>query len=99
MTRILLLVLALLPTVVASADDTLRCGSKIVRIGMTEEEVRGYCGQPSSSRVEEQDVRAAGRLVGKTEIHIWRYDRAAGQMPAELVFDEGKLKSISYMKM
>jgi len=97
MSRMFLLVLAMLLAAGAGADDTLRCGSKIVRVGMTEEEVRGYCGQPSSSRIEEQDVRSGGRLIGKTEIHIWRYDRAAGQMPADLVFDQGKLKSISYV--
>jgi hypothetical protein len=49
MSRMFLLVLAMLLAAGAGADDTLRCGSKIVRVGMTEEEVRGYCGQTWSS--------------------------------------------------
>jgi len=99
MRKLLVFVMAVGLATAAQGEDTLRCGSKIVRIGMTDEDVKGYCGQPSSSRIEEQDVRVGGRLIGKTEIHIWRYDRAAGQRPAELVFDEGKLKSITYMSM
>ena len=79
-----------------SADDTLRCGSKIVRTGMTMTEVKGYCGNPSSSSVEEQDVRSGNRVVGKTQVHTWRYDRASGQRTAVLEFDLEKLMSISY---
>ncbi|MDH4108774.1 MAG: DUF2845 domain-containing protein [Gammaproteobacteria bacterium] len=99
MQKALVLMALVLAAAAAHGDETLRCGSKIVRLGMSIEEVRGYCGEPSSARVEEQDVRAGGRLVGKTEIHIWRYDRAAGQMPADLVFDQDKLKSITYVTM
>ena len=80
----------------ASADDTLRCGSKIVRTGMTMSEVKGYCGSPSSSSVEEQDVRSGNRVVGKTQVHTWRYDRGSGQRTAVLEFDQEKLMSISY---
>ncbi len=87
--------LFILPTS-AYAEDTLRCGSKIVRTGMTMEEVKQYCGDPSSTSIEEQDVRAGPRVVGKTEIHTWRYDRASGQRTAVLVFDQQKLMSISY---
>jgi hypothetical protein len=78
------------------ADDTLRCGSKIVRTGMTMEEVKKYCGNPSSTSIEEQDVRAGPRVVGKTQIHFWRYDRASGQRTAVLEFDQQKLMSITY---
>lgn len=63
---------------------------------MTMGEVKQYCGNPSSTSIEEQDVRAGPRVVGKTEIHTWRYDRASGQRTAVLVFDQQKLMSISY---
>jgi hypothetical protein len=80
----------------AYAEDTLRCGGKIVRVGMTMEEVKKYCGNPSSTSIEVQDVRAGPRVVGKTEIHTWRYDRASGQRTAVLEFDQQELKSITY---
>ncbi|MDX1403585.1 MAG: DUF2845 domain-containing protein [Woeseiaceae bacterium] len=86
----------LLLSIPATADDTLRCGSKIVRTGMTMENVKEYCGNPSSTSIEVQDVRSGPRVVGTTEIHIWRYDRAAGQRTAVLEFDRQKLMSISY---
>lgn len=79
-----------------AAEDTLRCGNKIVRTGMSMTEVKEYCGDPSSTSIEVQDVRAGPRVVGQTEIHTWRYDRAAGQRTAVLEFDQQKLMSISY---
>ncbi len=94
--RLIVLTLTLVLASSAFAEDTLRCGSKIVRTGMTMEEVKQYCGNPSSTSIEEQDVRAGPRVVGKTEIHTWRYDRASGQRTAVLVFDQQKLMSISY---
>ena len=83
-------------TLSAAADDTLRCGSKIVRTGMTMTEVKKYCGNPSSTSIEEHDVHAGPRVVGKTEIHTWRYNRASGQRTAILEFDQEKLMSITY---
>lgn len=94
--RLIILTLTLVLASSAFAEDTLRCGSKIVRTGMTMGEVKQYCGNPSSTSIEEQDVRAGPRVVGKTEIHTWRYDRASGQRTAVLVFDQQKLMSISY---
>ena len=80
----------------AIADDTLRCGSKIVQTGMTMTEVKKYCGNPSSTSIEEQNVHAGPRVVGTTEIHTWRYNRASGQRTAVLEFDQEKLMSITY---
>ncbi len=83
-------------TLPASGDDTLRCGSKIVQTGMTMTEVKKYCGNPSSTAIEEQDVRAGPRVVGKTQIHTWRYNRSSTQRTAVLEFDLDKLMSITY---
>jgi hypothetical protein len=79
-----------------SFAESLRCGNKLVDPGTTMEQVRQFCGKPSSSSVEEQDVRSGNRVVGKTEVHTWRYRRGAGQNTAVLVFDQDKLKSITY---
>ena len=94
--RVALATAFLLMTLSAAADDTLRCGSKIVRTGMTMTEVKKYCGNPSSTSMEEQDVHAGPRVVGTTQIHTWRYNRASGQRTAVLEFDLEKLKSITY---
>jgi hypothetical protein len=80
----------------ALADDSLRCGSKLVRIGMSMEDVQEYCGSPSSSSIENQNVHSGNRVVGTTQIHTWHYDRGAGQRTAVLEFDQEKLRSIHY---
>ncbi len=91
----IILLIALLWAATSNAD-TLRCGSKIVDTGMSMAEVKKYCGNPSSTSIEEQDVRAGPRVVGKTQIHTWRYNRASGQRTAVLEFDREKLMSITY---
>lgn len=94
--RAVLFALLLFSAAPAMAQDTLRCGPKIVQIGMTMAEVREHCGEPSSTRIEEQDVHAGPRVVGKTEIHFWRYERLSGQRTAVLEFDQQELRSITY---
>ncbi len=98
MPRLILLLLAMLGIDAAIAQETLRCGSKIVTTGMSMDEVRKYCGAPTSSEIEEHDVRAGPRVIGKTELHIWRYRRASGQRTAVLEFDQDKLLTIKYEK-
>ncbi len=96
--RLALLMLVLTGAGMAHAQDTLRCGSKIVRIGMNATEVQKYCGKPSSTEVEEHDVRSGGRVVGKTQLNIWTYNRASTQNSAVLEFDQDKLMSISFAR-
>lgn len=93
----LVLMVALLGICTSPAfAETLRCGSKIVDTGMSMAEVKKHCGQPSSTKVEEQDVRSGNRVVGTTQLHIWRYNRMSGQDAAVLEFDQDKLMSIKY---
>lgn len=82
----------------AHAQDTLRCGGKIVSVGMTATDVQKHCGKPSSTDVEEHDVRSGGRVTGKTQLNIWTYNRASGQNAAVLKFDQDKLLSIEYVR-
>jgi hypothetical protein len=87
--------------IVASAPasaDTLRCGNKIVETGMTQDEVRQHCGNPSSTEVEEHDVRAGPRVIGTTQLHIWTYNRASGQNAAVLEFDQDTLLAITFVR-
>jgi len=82
----------------AAMGDTLRCGSKIVETGMTQAEIKKYCGKPSATEIEEHDVRSGNRVVGKTELHIWTYNRGSGQNAAVLEFDQEKLLSIKFVR-
>jgi hypothetical protein len=81
-----------------AAQETLRCGSKIVKTGMSMEEVLKYCGEPNSKEIEEHDVRSGNRVTGVTEMHIWTYNRGSSQPPAALKFDVDKLMSIKTSK-
>jgi len=99
MNRSLTIALCLfLLTSTSLAAETLRCGSKIVKTGMTMVEVEKYCGKPSSAEVEEHDVRAGNRVLGTTQLHIWTYNRASGQKAAVLEFDQDRLLSIEFVR-
>ena len=93
-----ILFLLMLPTLVSASGQTLRCGSKIVKTGMTKQEVLRYCGAPSSKEIEKHDVRSGNRVTGQTELHIWTYIRPSGQPPAILQFDVDKLIDIQTRK-
>ena len=88
-----LLVLFVCTSGIAVAD-TMRCGSKIVSVGMTAAEVLKYCGEPTSREVEEHDVLSGGRVVGKTQLNRWIYNRGTIGKPKVLEFDQDKLISI-----
>jgi hypothetical protein len=99
MARSLLIVLLMLLWAPASASDkSVRCGSKIVKIGMSMQEVLNYCGEPDQKEIEEQAVRSGNRVTGTTELHIWTYNRPTGQVPAVLEFDVDKLMTITTRK-
>ncbi len=78
-----------------AAGDTMRCGSKIVSVGMTAAEVLKYCGEPTSKEVEHHDVRSGNRVIGTTQLNRWTYSRGSSGKPKVLEFDQDKLISIS----
>ncbi len=80
---------------VFAARDTLRCGSKIVRVGLTMEEVLKLCGEPQTREIETVPVRSGNRVTGTTESQVWIYQRSGGK-PASLTFDQNKLVRIEY---
>jgi uncharacterized protein DUF2845 len=84
-----------LSSTASAAGETLRCGSKIVKTGMMMEEVRKFCGEPTSIEVIEHDVRSGNRVTGTTYENIWVYRRGSNK-PAKLHFDNDKLLSIRY---
>ena len=94
--RILLLALGIATFLVSSHSlaQTVRCGGKIVEVGMSADEVLRYCGPPTRKEVEEHDVRSGGRVVGVTYLHRWFYDRGFAGKPKVLEFDQDKLIAI-----
>jgi len=80
------------PMGVGVADDTFRCGNRLIEPGMNSAEVLALCGEPTSKTVEVQDVRSANRVVGKTEVQRWTY--ASYSATRVLVFDQDTLKAI-----
>jgi len=76
----------------SAAADTMRCGSKVISVGMSMTEVLSYCGEPSSKEVEEHDVRSGNRVVGTTQLHRWTYSSYSKVRILE--FDQDKLLSI-----
>jgi hypothetical protein len=77
---------------VARADDTFRCGSKIIAVGMTQAAVLKSCGEPTSKTDEAVPVRSGNQVVGTTTMHRWTYESYSATRV--LVFDEDKLVSI-----
>lgn len=75
------------------ADDAFRCGSRIVRVGITQAAVLDACGAPASKTVEKVDVRSGNRVVGETQ--IWRWTYVVAGRTRVLVFDQEKLTSIN----
>ena len=74
------------------ADDSFRCGSKLIVTGMSQAEVLQQCGAPSSRSTEKQDVRSGNRVTGQTELQRWTYESYSATRV--LVFDQDKLVSI-----
>ena len=76
----------------AFADDSFRCGSKLIVIGMTQAEVLRLCGPPESTSEESLPVRSGNQVVGETKTYLWTYE-SYGAIRV-LMFDQDVLKSI-----
>ena len=80
-------------------DEVIRCNGGLVTRGMIAAEVLAKCGEPKSRDVESVPIRVrlangSSGVVGTTEIERWTYDRGAGQFPALLTFEQGKVKTL-----
>jgi Protein of unknown function (DUF2845) len=90
--RALLVVIGCVVFGTAPAEETFRCGSKLIGIGMTQGEVLAHCGEPTTRSMEEQDVRSGNQVVGKTTVHRWTYESYSSTRT--LIFDQDRLTSI-----
>jgi len=86
----------------ARAQDELRCGGKIIDLGVDLAYVLDLCGAPKERIVTEEPIRArnssgASWVIGTTRIERLTYDRGSGRFPAVLDFEDGKLLRIEYL--
>ena len=88
----LALLLAGMASSAAFADDTFRCGSILIELGMTQAQVLEHCGEPTSKAEETEPVRSGPQVVGTTTVSRWTY--ASYSSTRVLVFDGDKLESI-----
>lgn len=86
----------------ADAREMFRCNGSIVQTGHTIPEVLARCGVPDARESVAVPVRAASRfggsyVVGEASLEHWVYQRRAGQFPAYLTFDQGRLRRIEFI--
>ena len=106
---IVLLILGTLPPATATARDSLRCGSRLVEVGDTPQEVRELCGAPAHIYTEERypdawisryeyDPYGRPRLPylvqGPVHYERWTYDFGTNRLPYYLHFENGRLDRI-----
>lgn len=76
----------------ATADDTTRCGGRVISAGMSKSDVQDACGAPTSVEDVTQPVRAGNQVVGQTVQSRWTY--ATDTVTRVFVFDQDRLISI-----
>lgn len=86
-------------TPAAYASDEVRCGNAIVSKSISPEELVDKCGEPTSKKVVEEDIRAANagggtRKVGTTLTETWIYDGGSQAFDLVVTIVDGKIKSI-----
>lgn len=92
--RLLACLLAIGATSPPRADDSLRCGSRIVSIGAFAPAVRAACGEPSYRESWRYDDASYAQYVGDTE--AWTYDFGPNQLLRVLRFRNDRLTRIEH---
>lgn len=100
---IVLACLVLSYTSAANAAGTLRCDGKVIRVGDPAAYVLSQCGAPEHQVVQESVARAgtltgASRLTGIALSEQWIYERGYGKFPAVLVFLDGNVRRIDFLR-
>jgi hypothetical protein len=77
----------------ARADDGFRCGSELVRLGETGQEVLRKCGPPTDTKRIDQTYRTKSGHA-RVILDIWTYDRGSCDFVRVLTFEGGALRAI-----
>ncbi len=91
--------LASLASVSSRANESVRCGNAIVTSEVTLEQLVEKCGEPSSKKVTEEEIRASNvgagtHSAGTTVREVWTYDRGSNAFAIVVTIIDGKIKSI-----
>ncbi len=90
----------LIGAALAGADQSsFRCGSKLVLVGATKQEVLGSCGTPAGQEPG-ATVTTRGKGSGEEQstvvtVETWTYDRGTNELVAVLTFKNGRLDTIA----
>jgi hypothetical protein len=81
------------------AATTLRCGSKVIRVGDTADRVRTHCGEPGAIEQESKFFQNGGTLgercfFGAVTVENWIYERGYSGIPTTVTIVEGKVERI-----
>jgi hypothetical protein len=86
---------------IARAEGGLRCGSRLVRNGETEDDVAVKCGDPDAVRtwteVRTEAVWEGGRRIERSvpiEYAEWKYDFGRDRLQRYLTFVQGLLTAV-----
>jgi hypothetical protein len=96
-----ILIAALAAARPARAEGGLRCGSRLVRNGETEDDVAGKCGDPDAVRtwteLRTESVWENGYKVERSvpiEYTEWKYDFGRDRLLRYLTFVQGRLTAV-----
>ena len=97
---LMVVVMALVMSGIAQADESFRCGKWVVTSSATVSELVAKCGEPASRESRTEDVRILNAntghsvKIGETFIETWTFDRGtqAPAMVATIV--DGRIKSL-----
>jgi hypothetical protein len=94
----------LLLPLLASADESFRCGKWIASSGMSVSELTQKCGEPTRRESTTQDVMARNRntglmvKTGETQTETWTYDRGAHAAAMVVTIVDGRIKKLERQK-
>jgi hypothetical protein len=91
----------------AAAADALRCGSKLITEGDTQEKVLQYCGEPVEKKrtwiTRQPRFELGGREIpfeGSEDVPVdlWTYDFGSSKLMRRIRFVAGKVDSIETLE-
>ena len=91
--------LAVLMFAASSYADSLRCGSQLISTGDSKGTVEQKCGSPASTDSfckpsAQTSQSSSDRNQECIRVDVWRYNRGAGQLGAEVSFQQGEVTAI-----
>jgi hypothetical protein len=99
MPRYIVLMLSLFLAALGWADDSLRCGSRLITVGDSKVKVLDVCGEPLArevlgSRTLHYGARRGGFIESTEVVERWTYDAGRTHFRRELTFSGGDLVEI-----